>query len=115
MLELIILAFVLFIGGVAATIVYDKHKEIKSKRAELYASRPATPAPTPRTRKPKATPFEDAGKSVKAKSLDAMIQDVKSRAKAGEKTLKVQNGMGQAQTMTVQELIKKLEQMKKEL
>ena len=48
------------------------------------------------------------------KQLDELLAQVKTRAAAGEKKLTIQQGT-QSQTMSVTELIKKLEDMKKKL
>lgn len=121
-MELIYLGFILFIVGVGSTIVYDKYKEKQANR----------PAPTPKAvRKPRVTKsiyeeesdaFEDFMKKTRAKKavspaaqqIDTLIAQVKARAAAGEKRITMTQGV-QTETLTVNQLIKKLEDMKKKL
>lgn len=102
MLTYIILGLVLFIVGVGATIVYDKAKEIQ-------AARPQRPAPV---RKP--TTLKGATGTTSSKSINDLLREAQARAAAGQSTVTVQRG-NREQTMSVEELIKKLEDMKKKL
>lgn len=99
-MELIILAFVLFILGVVGTMVYDKHKDsFNSKLQELKT--------------PKAKPVKTA-KPASNSNLDTLLQEVKTRQSNGQSTVRIQQGKN-IQTMDVQELIKQIEAMKKRL
>lgn len=99
-MELIYLAIVLFIVGVAGTMIYDKHKDsLASKLKEA-----TTPKPKP----------VRAAKTVDTSGLDNLLNEVKARQQRGQRTVNVQQGT-KYQTMDVQELIKQLEQMKKRL
>lgn len=99
-MELIILAFVLFIVGVAGTMVYDKHKDsFTSKLQELK---------TPKVKPVKTT------KPASNSNLETLLQEVKTRQRNGQSTVRIQQGKN-IQTMDVQELIKQIEAMKKRL
>jgi uncharacterized protein YxeA len=99
-MELIILAFVLFIVGVAGTMVYDKHKDsFNSKLQELKT--------------PKAKPVKTTQPASNS-NLETILQEVKTRQRNGQSTVRIQQGKN-IQTMDVQELIKQIEAMKKRL
>lgn len=118
-MEIIYLAIFLFIAGVAGTIVYDK---VKAERAAQ-----AVKAPRRTTRKPKLDPVEEEFEAFKShmdkkraagntgvSQLDRLLSAVKARHAAGQVTVNVQRGNKQ-QVMSVNELIQKLEDMKKKL
>ena len=125
-MELIYLAFILFIAGVAGTILYDKMKAEKQARSERLASAPPKPVRKPRSTKSiyeeEAEAFEAhiakkrkaATSSPAAKQLDQLIAQVKFRQAAGEKQLTVTEGV-KTQTYTITQLLKKLEEAKKKL
>ena len=99
-MELIILAFVLFILGVAGTMVYDKHKDsFNTKLQELKTPKPKS-VKTPRPSS--------------SSNLDDLLKEVKTRQRNGQSTVRIQQGKN-IQTMDVQELIKQIEAMKKRL
>lgn len=99
-MELIILAFVLFIVGVAGTMVYDKHKDsFNAKLQELKT--------------PKAKPVKTTQPASNS-NLETLLQEVKTRQRNGQSTVRIQQGRN-IQTMDVQELIKQIEAMKKRL
>lgn len=117
-MEIIYLAIILFIAGVGATIVYDK---VKAQRAAQAS------APRRTTRKPRLDPVEQEFEAFKshmdkkraagntgASQLDKLLSEVKARHAAGQVTINVQRGTKQ-QVMSVNELIQKLEDMKKKL
>ena len=118
-MELICLGIILFIAGVGATIVYDKVKEQRAAQAAK--------APTTRTRKRKLDPVEEEFEAFKShmekkratgntgvSGLNKLLQEVKARQAAGQTTVSVQRGT-KTQTVSVDQLIKQLEDMKKKL
>lgn len=101
-MELIILALVLFIVGVAGTMLYDRYKiDIDSKLKDIKDSRQA-PVKVQRS-------FSNSNSN-----LDTLLNEVKTRQKRGQSTVKIQQGRT-TQTMDVQKLIEQLEAMKKRL
>lgn len=108
MFELLIYGLILFIVGVAGTIAYDKHKEYK-------ASRPVpTPKPSAVTRKrpgPKSALSDD--EQFLAQFAEHMKQKPKARAKKAAPL--TQKDLSTQSTLTVEELIAKLEDMKRKL
>jgi hypothetical protein len=113
-MEIIILGIVLFIIGIGATMVYDNMKangksltdylpKVNQGDEELKAFAKAQKANTVRTQKP-----------ANSQSLDDLLNEVKARHRAGQSTVRVQQGTT-TQTMSVQDLIKQLERMKKNL
>lgn len=109
-MEFIILGLVLFIAGVSATMFYDKVKAENAKRAELYRSAPPKPA---RATVSKRGPISSASSS-SVSSLDRLLSEAKTRQERGHRTVEVQTG-NTTQTMSVEDLIKRIEQMKKKL
>lgn len=107
MIELLILGLILFIAGVGGTVLYDKHKEYQ-------ASRPAPiPKPSAVTRKrPGPKSMQDINEEFLAKFSEHMKQQPKARAKRASLTQKDLNTLS---TLTVEELIAKIEDMKKKL
>jgi uncharacterized protein YxeA len=99
-MELIILAFVLFIVGVAGTMVYDKHKDSFNSKLQEF-----------KTPKPKSVRTPQPSSS---SNLDDLLKEVKTRQRNGQSTVRIQQGKN-IQTMDVQELIKQIEAMKKRL
>lgn len=103
-MELIILALVLFIVGVAGTMLYDRYKiDIDSKLKDIKDSRQA-PVKVQRS-------FSNSNSN---SNLDTLLNEVKTRQKRGQSTVKIQQGRT-TQTMDVQKLIEQLEAMKKRL
>ena len=125
-MELIYLAFILFIAGVAGTILYDKMKAEKQARSERLASAPPKPVRKPRSTKSiyeeEADAFTEHLKKTRAtgrnfgavKQLDELIAQVKARAAAGEKRITITKGL-ETKSLTVAALMKELEEMKKKL
>ena len=107
-MELIILAFVLFIVGVAGTMIYDKHKDSFNSKLQELKTPKAKPVKTPKAKPVKTT--QPASNS----NLETLLQEVKTRQRNGQSTVRIQQGKN-IQTMDVQELIKQIEAMKKRL
>lgn len=108
MIELLILGFVLFILGVGATIVYDQFKEIKLKRAEQASARRTT---TSKKSRPGPKSFQDINEEFLAKFSKHIESQSKTKAKA-KKTL-TQKDLSIESSLTVEELIERIEEMKK--
>lgn len=112
MLELLILAVVLFCAGVAGTIIYDKVKADQAKQAEVRASRPrfpgpeTTPAPRVSRKRAPAKSMQDINEEFLAKFSEHM------KSKPSPLTAK---DLSTQSTLTVNELIAKIEEMKKKL
>ncbi len=108
-MEYIVLGIILFIVGVAGTYLYDHVKAGHAKRAAFLAANP--PRPTSKsTSSSKKNPL-----SAPTYQYDQMIAGLKDRARRGETHVRVQPTGQREQTMTVDELIRRLELMKKSL
>ena len=114
-MELIIIGIVLFIVGVAATMFYDAHKAAKQKQAELRASRPPRPVPASPSRK-KAQTLQDANEEFLARFKESMTQKPAPRKRPGPKVkgLKPED-FSINSDLTFEELIAKIQEMKKKL
>lgn len=99
-MEYIVLGLVLFIAGVALTFIIDHVKAQTAKSHEYAASRPRT----------------STAKEKQTAKIDDAIFEAKKRELLGTTTVRVgERDDHTAQTMTVQELIAKLEKLKKDL
>lgn len=113
-MELIILGIVLFIAGIAGTMFYDAYKAAKQKQAEMRAARPPRPVPAAR----KTRTLQDSNEEFLAKFAEHMKQQPaprkRTRASVKIKTLSPEDFSTES-ALTVEELIAKLEAMKKKI
>jgi biotin-(acetyl-CoA carboxylase) ligase len=115
MLVFLILGLILFIVGVGATIAYDKYK--------VYQA--AQPARTYKAGKTKAKTLNDMNEEFlqkfkasvskpKTPETDELLNKVQALKKSGRTSIRI-NQNGKDAIVGVDDLIKKLEQMKKNL
>lgn len=98
-MDIIIIGLFIFIVGIGLTMVYDKHKDVILSKSKEIMSRPKSQgAPVP----------------PRSQGIDGLIQEIRERARQGTTTVDVKNG-SETRTMTVQDLIKELERLKKQL
>lgn len=138
MIELIILGIVLFIVGVSATFLYDKYAAEKARKQELDRAAPPKPIPAPRKSKTKnlsqdlEEEFYDSFKAhIESQAKPKAKPKVKRTIKPGSIKVGIHNSnqlpeetqyleelfedVSTKSTLTVQELIDKIEKMKKKL
>lgn len=103
-MEHIVFGLVLFIVAVGLTFIYDHVKAQTAKSREFRNDFRAAMKPT-------AKP----SKSKESEQVDKLISELKVRSQLGHTHVKGQFAGQSAQTYTVPELIKKLEEMKKKI
>lgn len=123
MIELLILGIVLFIVGVGATIIYDKQKEQRQINLQRQTEVAKVTRPK-RTTRTKTSVEEELVNKIEAaingigeaeqRKANAFLRQVKAHQEAGYRTVDVGYDNKQ-QTMSVNELIQRLEEMKKKL
>lgn len=112
-MELIYLGFFLFIVGVAGTLIYDALKDAKRIQKEEREAIQARRSQAPLAPKKRVSKTSQTSTSL---SIEEMIKQVQERAIRGDKTVKVNSAStNETKTYDVQELIAKLENMKKNL
>lgn len=106
-MELIIFGLILFIVGVAGTMVYDKMK-VDGKSLTDYL-------PRVNQQDEELEAFtKQVKKTTSRNHLDKILAEAKMRQSVGQSTVTVKQG-GSQQTMSVNDLIKQIEEMKKRL
>lgn len=106
-MELIIFGLILFIVGVAGTMVYDKMKA-DGKSLTDYLPRVNQDDEILKAFK------RSQEQATQATGLDKLLSEAKTLKANGQRTATVRIN-GNQQTMTIEELIKRIEQMKKRL
>lgn len=112
-MEIIILGLVLFILGVGGTMIYDKMKA-DGKSFSDYLPRVNQDDEMLEAFKRSKKQTTQIPNPLPNNSLDKLLNEVKTRKARGQSTVTIQQGRNQ-QTMSVDELIKQIEQMKKRL
>lgn len=110
-MEYIVLGIILFIVGVAGTYLYDHVKAGRAKRAAFLTANPPRSTSKPTS----ASSSKKNPLSAPTYQYDQMIAGLKDRARRGETHVRVQPTGQREQTMTMDELIRRLELMKKSL
>lgn len=99
-MELVYLAFILFILGIGSTIIYDKYK---SKYKDIYL----------KYKEIKSRPKPVGVPQPKAKNdLESLLQNVRERARRGQVSVKIQQG-NKIEATSLKQLLEQLEEMKK--
>ena len=112
-MEIIILGLVLFILGVGGTMIYDKMKA-DGKSLTDYLPRVNQDDEMLKAFKRSQKQATQIPNPLPNNSLDKLLSEAKTRKANGQRTLTVRQGASQ-RTISVDELIKRIEQMKKNL
>lgn len=110
-MEIIVLGLVLFILGVGGTIIYDKMKE-DGKSLTDYLPRVNQDDEMLTAFKQSQKEAVKVAKPLPNNSLDKLLSEVKVRKSRGQSTVTVQQGTSR-QTMSVDDLIRQIEQIKR--
>lgn len=108
-MEYLVLGIILFIVGIGCTYVYDHFKAEVAEHGGFFKAKPNTPTSAPRKTKPVSTSQAEAEFDRVFTQHMAKMRSQSRPAGLSAKDVSINS------TMTVEELIKRLEKMKKDL
>ncbi len=110
----LILGVLLFIAGVAGTFVYDHFKKEIAEHGGFFKAKPSKPAAKKYTKHDEVSASEQFLKQYQAAINEQKMAQLKSKARRTSGTVTARDGSVNS-TMTVEELMRKLERMKRDI